>query len=242
MNDVELAAVWGFLNDSSIEEIVEGGVATATDAAHFLKNAFESSVAVFSGDSSPSKSSVASDRTSEVSNSDDDTVKPKRPKKTEMTKDQRERQKGYDKKYRMRKDVRSVGAAKTFVAGLKLLNLLLEDRIQRTSKASATLRLLFLNKDELKFPDYDRDLKSITQEAKTQLGLNQAASTYIELWTATWTLSKIEKGKFFLRSYIVDIEAYLEGLVDLGEQLAQATAELEWCMDREECGFSVNLP
>ncbi|POM75204.1 Hypothetical protein PHPALM_7729 [Phytophthora palmivora] len=232
---IELAAVWGFLNDATIDEIVGGGLVTASDAASFLKSAFESSVVVFSGESSPSNSSIAS------SNSDDDmTSSTKRPKKLEMSKDQRERQKGYDKKYRMKKDGKRVEAAKAFVAGLKLLNLLLEDRVQRTRRVSATKRLLLLNKDDQKFPDYDRDLQMITQEAKTQLGLNQAATTYIELWTATWTLSKIEKGKFFLRSYVVDIEAYIEGLVNLGEQLAECTAELEWCMDREECGFSID--
>lgn len=114
--------------------------------------------------------------------------------------------------------------------------MLLEDQIQRTRKVFSTRRLLSLGKDAQKFPDYDRELQIVDQEAKTQLGLNQAASTYIELWTSTWTLSKIENGKFFLKPYAPKIEEYIKGLVKLGVKLTETTTELEWCMDQKPSG------
>ncbi|KAG7377560.1 hypothetical protein PHYPSEUDO_011480 [Phytophthora pseudosyringae] len=237
MNDVEFVAVWDFLNESDMDEIVGG----ATDAASFLQSAFEASVAALKvDDASPSEAS-------DVSSSDNDTQSKRASsaptrlaqaaKKTaDMPTDQRKRQKAYDRKYRQKKDEWRGEAAKSLVAGLKLLNVLLEDRIQRTRRVSGTMRLLHLGKEDRKFPDYDYDLQVANREAKTQLGLNQAAATYIELWTATWTLSKMEKGKFFLKPYVPKIDKCLEELVRLGEKLAGSTTELEWCLDQKPTG------
>ncbi|KAG3002176.1 hypothetical protein JG687_00013621 [Phytophthora cactorum] len=244
MNDVELTVVWDFLNESNLDELAGGEVASARDAASFFQSAFEASVAAFkAGDASPSKSSVTSSRTSVESTSDDEmnsTSPPQTtPRRPQMSMEQRERQKEYDRRYRQKKDGWRAEAAKAFVAGLKLLNVLLEDRIQRTRRVSATMRLLYLGKDDRKFPDYDRDVELVNHEAKTQLGLNQAAMTYIELWTATWTLSKIEKGKFFLKQYVPKIEQHLQGLVKLGDKLTESTVELEWCLDQKPKGVWV---
>ncbi|KAK1946873.1 hypothetical protein P3T76_002425 [Phytophthora citrophthora] len=222
MNDTELAAVWDFLNESTIDEILGSGSPTATNAAGFIKSAYDVSVAAFKrNNASPSNS----DRTSvENTSADEMQAKPQtlvNVKRSGMSKVQRERQRGYDKKHRLKKTNMRIDAAKTLVAGLKLLNLLLEDRIQRTRR---------------KFPDFDRDLQKINHEAKTQLGLNQAATTYIKLWTATWKLSKIEKGKFFLKTYVKDIEEYLDGLVTLREKLVESTTELESCATQKPIG------
>ncbi|KAF1790604.1 hypothetical protein GQ600_27261 [Phytophthora cactorum] len=141
------------------------------------------------------------------------------PRRPQMSMEQRERQKEYDRRYRQKKDGWRAEAAKAFVAGLKLLNMLLEDRIQRTRRVSATMRLLYLGKDDRKFPDYDRDVEL--------------------LWTATWTLSKIEKGKFFLKQYVPKIEQHLQGLVKLGDKLTESTVELEWCLDQKPKGVWV---
>ncbi|EEY59931.1 uncharacterized protein PITG_13083 [Phytophthora infestans T30-4] len=240
MNDVEFNAVWDFLNESNLDELVGGQVTTANDATSFLQSAFEASVAAFNaGNTSPSKASVISNRTSVESTSDDEMQPSTQPPRPSMTVDQRERQKAYDRKYRKKKDVWRTEAAKAFVAGLRLLNVLLDDRIQRTRKVSATMRLLVLGKDDRKFPDFDREMEGANHEAKTQLGLNQAAKTYIELWTATWTLSKIEKGRFFLKPYAPDIEKNLKELVKLGEKLKESTVELEWCLDQKPKGVWV---
>ncbi|ETI46196.1 hypothetical protein F441_09357 [Phytophthora nicotianae CJ01A1] len=239
MNDIEIDAVWDFLNESNLDELVGDEVVSAGDAACFLESAFEASIAAFNaGDASPSKASVTSNATSVESTSDDEAppANSERARRPKLSKEQRERQKTYDRKYRQKKDGWRTEAAKAFVAGLKLLNVLLEDRIQRTRKVSATMRLLYLGKDERKFPDFDRDMDVVNHEAKTQLGLNQAAKTYIELWTATWTLSKIEKGKFFLKPYVLKIEENLQGLAKLGEKLAESTLELEWCLDQKPKG------
>ncbi|KAL3657202.1 hypothetical protein V7S43_017862 [Phytophthora oleae] len=235
MDDTELAAVWDFLNECTIAK-----------SAGFMKSAYEVSAAALKRDSASPSNSSASDKTNMENTSDDDMqatprtiVNVKRPKQRGIPKTQRERQKGYDQKHRMKRTNMRTEAAKTLVAGLKLLNLLLEDRILRTRKVSATIRLLHLGKDEQKFPDYDRDRLKINHEAKTNLGLNQAATTYIKLWTATWKLSKIEKGKYFLKSYAADIDGYLDELATHGEKLVEATTELESCVTQKPRGVWV---
>ncbi|KAG1698419.1 hypothetical protein DVH05_014961 [Phytophthora capsici] len=243
MDDTELAAVWDFLNESTIDEILGSGSTAATNAAGFIKSAYDVSIATLKRNSASPSSSFASDKVSVETTSDVDmharpeiSVNVKRPKYRGILQTQRERQRGYDKKHRLKKTNMRTDAAKTLVAGLKLLNLLLEDRIQRTRRVSATFRLLHLGKDKQKFPDFDRDVQKINHEAKSQLGLNQAALTYIKLWTATWKLSKLEKGKFFLKSYVQDIEGYLDGFATLGKKLVGSTTELESCVTQNPRG------
>lgn len=104
MNDLELDAMWNFLDKLNVAEITEGNA----NAASFIESAFECSAAAFKvDDATSSESSIASDKTSERSTSDDDTkstsTPPKKFSKAEM---KRKLQRGYDNKYRVKAKVR----------------------------------------------------------------------------------------------------------------------------------------
>lgn len=112
------------------------------------------------------------------------------------------------------------------MAALKLLNLLLEDRVQRTRMVIMTMRLVSLEDDTQPIA---ADQETIQTEATNQLSLNQKATGYVESWTTTWTRVKVEKGKYFLKDKADDINLQIQGLTRLHEQLTEATTELEWC-------------
>lgn len=86
--------------------------------------------------------------------------------------------------------------AKDFVAGLRLLNALLEDRVERTRMVVMTRRLVSLEQETQPIAACERDRKTIEKEVKEQLALNQTATEYAESWTTTWTRSSLNREIF----------------------------------------------
>ncbi|KAG6586990.1 DNA binding protein [Phytophthora cinnamomi] len=236
MANPEISSVWGFVVDTNLDEIF-----SASDAPRFLTTV----MACHSGSSFVSVDEaeivVKTETTAVPFNSDDERtsdedVKPVTnapPTKLEI---KRLRQHVYDKKYREKRKVTKVSLGNDFVAGLKLLNLLLEDRVQRTRMVALTMRLVALEQDSQPIAACERDRKTILKEAKQQLSLNRTATKFAKKWTTTWTRVKVEKGKFFLKGKAADINLQIQDLVKHRETLTEATAELEWCMQQKATG------
>jgi hypothetical protein len=129
--------------------------------------------------------------------------------------------------------------ARALVVGLKLLNALMEDRIERTRRVVIAMRLVHRRKDDRELQDYERDRRTVEQEAKAQVALNNAAVKYIDQWTTSWALTRLASTKFFLRAFAADIDASIDGLSALRGTLAESTTELEWCTQQKPDGVWV---
>lgn len=123
--------------------------------------------------------------------------------------------------------------AETFVAGLKLLNSLLEDRIQRTKTITMTRRLVNVDRSD---KWYEVDLYTIEQEAKQKVALNHATMQLIDVWVVTWHHNKTEYGQYFLKSWLPQIDNGIGELAKAGEKLAEETMELEFCILQKPSG------
>ncbi|KAE9032383.1 hypothetical protein PR003_g11095 [Phytophthora rubi] len=229
MTDPEMSSVWRFVAETNLDEIFSGTVTSdsATGGANETSVAIKTELTAVSINSDTSseasyddKTSVASFNSDEISEGGDSDEDAKRvinaPTKAEI---KRLKQQAYDKRYREK---------------MKLLNLLLEDRVQRTRMVITTMRLVYLEEDTQPIA---ADRETIHKEVKNQLSLNQKATRYVESWTTTWTRVQVEKGKYFLKDKADDINLQIRGLTTLREQLTEATTELEWCTQQKR-GFN----
>jgi hypothetical protein len=71
--------------------------------------------------------------------------------------------------------------ARALVVGLKLLNALMEDRIERTRRVVIAMRLVHRRKDDRELQDYERDRRTVEQEAKAQVALTNACEHQVLL-------------------------------------------------------------
>ncbi|KAL4094380.1 hypothetical protein PRIC1_010041 [Phytophthora ramorum] len=236
MNDVELSALWNFLAELNTDEIFEGVGSSKVDENDTICWD-ESSVASFSSDDTNDTISSDDDMATVVANcrptknrhtKKATTSKKKVPASVEM---RRAQQKKYDKNWKERRKVRIATGTRVLVAGLKLLNALLEDRLERTRTVTMTMRLLQVGKEDQKFSE----LLTAENEGNAQLALNLETFKYIDLWTTTWIQTKDEQGKFFLKQTVPEIDFQIENLVQLGEKLTESVKELDWCM-RQKTG------
>ncbi|KAE9323968.1 hypothetical protein PF008_g17231 [Phytophthora fragariae] len=244
MTDPDMSSVWRFVAETNLDEIFSGTVTSdsATGGANETSVAIKTELTAVSINSDTSseasyddKTSVASFNSDEISEGGDSDEDAKRvinaPTKAEI---KRLKQQAYDKRYREKMKVKKISLVRDFVAALKLLNLLLEDRVQRTRMVITTMRLVYLEEDTQPIA---ADRETIHKEVKNQLSLNQKATRYVESWTTTWTRVQVEKGKYFLKDKADDINLQIRGLTTLREQLTEATTELEWCTQQKR-GFN----
>ncbi|KAE9093798.1 hypothetical protein PF005_g17968 [Phytophthora fragariae] len=238
-------------SDSATGGANETSVAIKTELTAVSINSDTSSEASY--DDKTSVASFNSDEISEGGDSDEDAKRViNAPTKAEI---KRLKQQAYDKRYREKMkvklllyffraktlkvnanalQVKKISLVRDFVAALKLLNLLLEDRVQRTRMVITTMRLVYLEEDTQPIA---ADRETIHKEVKNQLSLNQKATRYVESWTTTWTRVQVEKGKYFLKDKADDINLQIRGLTTLREQQTEATTELEWCTQQKR-GFN----
>ncbi|KAG6586949.1 uncharacterized protein IUM83_02816 [Phytophthora cinnamomi] len=144
-----------------------------------------------------------------------------------------QRQRKYSKKYCKKRERNHTAMAHTFVAGLKLLKVLVEDRIQRTKMVTMTRRLVDVNKSD---KWYEVDLHTIEQEATQQLVLIHGTMQFIDVWKVTWYHCKSEYGRCFLKSWVLKVENGFGELVEVGKKLAEEMIELEFCLLQKPSG------
>ncbi|KAE9032382.1 hypothetical protein PR003_g11096 [Phytophthora rubi] len=208
MNDIELQSMTDFQE-----------VTSADAAAVLLEKILESSLATFQ----------SHEDTDESDSNDEEVLAAIVP----PTKLYLQRQLVYSRKYVKKKEHNKIAMANSFVAGLKLVNILLEARIERTKTVTMTRRLISLDKND---KWYEADLHTIEREAEQQLALNHTTMNFVDAWVATWCHSKTENGKFFLKPWASKIDDCIGALARVGTKLEQETTELKFCVLQKPSG------
>uniref|UniRef100_M4BUH7 Uncharacterized protein n=1 Tax=Hyaloperonospora arabidopsidis (strain Emoy2) TaxID=559515 RepID=M4BUH7_HYAAE len=255
-NDLELAAVCTFLNELSLDEIIQcGGEAIdgnpdshqqlpTVQTSRSRSSKFQSDESVCSwedddhdNDELAREWSIAGVTSSEGSDSDDlqeqhavahslATTKAKRLR----TESQRELQRLYDRKFRTNKRARRLAGCETFIAALQELTVLMQYRIARTEKE---IHLLCLAKKK-------GGIIPPNECALRQLERNQGVIQCIQSCTSSWRQEKSgELGKYFLRDQAKTIQALVDKLLDLRKKLEELTEELRWRVEEETTGVWV---
>lgn len=225
--DLDLVAVRSFLNELSLDEIIQyGPIGPTSDRWACLLDDAE-----MTGE--PSVSGTTSD---EASDSEDlqpisvvrkcPTKKPKKPK-TEL---QRKLQQVYDKKSRVNKRAKHTALGDSFVPVLEEFVALIQFRLAKTENTASLLSLA--KKNGVFIPSGD--------VAQLQLELNQGALECIQSTVEDWEARKTGKtGKCFLKHLTMEIQSILNSLVALGEQLKVASDALRWRLEAKTTGVWV---
>ncbi|CAI5731540.1 unnamed protein product [Peronospora destructor] len=225
--DLELNAVSTFLNELSLDEIIQCGCATRPQCT----SPFQSNKCADWGELS-----VTGTTSGEGSDSEDlqdhsvtmtcQTARSKRLK----TENQREMQRSYDRKFRTNKRARRIAGCETFISALQDLTVLLHFRLARTENE---MHLLCLAKKK-------GDSIPTEKKAQQQLERNDGVIQCIQSCTLSWRQKKSgELGKYFLRDQAEKIQSLVDNLIELGEQLSAATAELRWRVEEKTVGVWV---
>ncbi|CAH0488958.1 unnamed protein product [Peronospora farinosa] len=225
--DLELNAVSTFLNELSLDEIIQCGFAIRSQSA----SSFQLNEYVDEGEFS-----VAGTTSGEGSDSEDlqdqsvtttcQTARSKRLK----TETQRELQRSYDRKFRTNKRARRIAGCETFISALQDLTVMMHFRLARTENE---INLLCLAKKK----GYGIPTEN---KAQQQLERNDGVIQCIQSCTSSWRQKKSgELGKYFLRDQAKKIQRFVDDLIDLKEQLSAVTAELRWRVEEKTTGVWV---
>ncbi|ETI46195.1 hypothetical protein F442_09318 [Phytophthora nicotianae P10297] len=225
--DLDLVAVCSFLNERSLDEIIQYGAIGATSDrwAHLLDD----------NDEMTGESSVTGTTSDEASDSEDPPPAmvirqyPKKPKKPK-TELQRKLQQVYDKKSRINKRARHNALGGSFVLVLQEFVGLMQFRIVTTEREIGLLCLA--KKNGVFMPT--------GENTQLQLELNQGALECIKVTVEDWKKRKNgETGKCFLKHISTEIQHLLDNLLMLGEQLRVAMEELRWRLEGNSTGVWV---
>ncbi|CAI5742049.1 unnamed protein product [Hyaloperonospora brassicae] len=259
-HELEFAAVCTFLNELSLDEIIQcgGGRDSEVDALPSV-NAAETVVRGFrltsyfhsdesncswEDDDDDDRDDLAREwatagvTSSEGSDSDDlherharaDSLAASKAKRL-RTESQRELQRSYDRKFRTNKRARRLAGCETFIAALQELTVLMQYRLARTENE---LHVLCLAKKK------KRTTVLLNASARRQLEQNQGVVQCIQSCTSSWRQEKSgELGKYFLRDQAKKIQGLVDELLDLRMQLDDRTEELRWRVEEETTGVWV---
>ncbi|KAI9918619.1 hypothetical protein PsorP6_012072 [Peronosclerospora sorghi] len=231
-HDLELAAVCTFLNELSLDEIIQCGVCPTTRLESSRSD--ESSC---SDDELVCGLSVTGTTSSEGSDSEDvheqnGTTKCARKRSKRLrTETQRELQRSYDRKFRTNKRARRIAGCEAFIRALQELTVLMHFRIARTENEITRLCLAKKKKETILPPE---------SKARHQLEQNQGVIACIESCTSSWRQKKSgELGKYFLRDQAKTIQEIVDKLIDLNDHLNGKSDELRWRVEGKTKGVWV---
>ncbi|RLN81132.1 hypothetical protein BBJ28_00016104 [Nothophytophthora sp. Chile5] len=232
-------ALWDFVTAFDLVTL-EDEVISADAAVKVLSTSFEYLRVSFQPDVDTETESSDGDEAEE-------TIASNPPQNCDNAAFERNRQHAYDKKSRDKKKVPHFlsYSIDEFMEGAKLLNAMMEGRLESSYTARDKMRAAIVDFHSLR-QARDADIfiqpkllgccedtvRSCQGEVEKQLLLNRSTMACAEKWVEGWALHT-RKHKFFLRSWAAEIHLAMGSMEQVGAQLRAASAELVVCVSGE---------
>ncbi|RLN63614.1 hypothetical protein BBJ28_00004828 [Nothophytophthora sp. Chile5] len=234
-------ALWDFVTEFDLVTL-EDEVIRADTAVKVLSTSFEYLLESFKPDVDTETESSDGDEAEEA-------IASRPPQNNDEAAFERNRQHAYDKKSRDKKKVphflTRLAAIDAFMEGVKLLNAMLEGRLESSYTARDKLRAArvdFYSLRQARDADVfiqpellgccEDKVRSCQVDAENQLLQNRSAMACAEKWVEGWAL-QTRKHKFFLRSWAAEIRLAMGRMEQVGTQLRAASDELVMCVSGE---------